>query len=163
MISRDVAARISARDILVRGLPRSRHFCCAAANAAKRFLHRSLRDTCVIVGKPRSVFDTTRFVTSGTRVAPGNSRMLKHGQSIRVGPTINTDIAVVWSESETRCIISWMVDRYRLRLLRGAVVLRNESAGDDRMLLTTARQWRAELSGALTRLSADPLPVQSPS
>ena len=110
----------------------------------------ALCETPEILGSRRSVFDTI-LLTSGTRVAHSDSRMLKHGQSMCMGPMINTDIAVVWRESDTRCIISWMVDRFRLRLLRGAVVLRNESARDDRVLFAMARQWRAELSGALTR------------
>lgn len=55
-----------------------------------------------------------------------------------------TDIAVLWSDSETRCVLSWMGDRFRLRLVRGSNVVEEQTGAHEAALFAIASRWRSE-------------------
>src|SRR5579884_615336 len=54
------------------------------------------------------------------------------------------EILVLWRHSHLRCVLAWIDERYRLRLLRGDTVLREEASVDDAVLIAIARRWRRE-------------------
>jgi len=60
----------------------------------------------------------------------------------------NADIAVVWSNADARCLLSWTGVHYRIWLLHGPLVLSTETSADERTLLAVARLWRVDWDAA---------------
>lgn len=60
------------------------------------------------------------------------------------------DIAVLWSDGQLSCVLSWVGDRYRVRLVRGSRVVRDDFESDERMAMAVGRSWQASAAlGAL--------------
>lgn len=57
----------------------------------------------------------------------------------------NTDIAVLWSEGEFRCVLSWTGERFRVRLMKGDVLLRQNFEQQESTALAVSRRWRLDL------------------
>jgi hypothetical protein len=53
------------------------------------------------------------------------------------------DIAVLWSSGPTSCVLSWIGDRYRVRLVRSGRLLRDDFELDERMAMAVGRSWQA--------------------
>jgi hypothetical protein len=54
------------------------------------------------------------------------------------------DIAVLWAEGEVRCILSWSDNRYRVRLVNGSRLIRNDFETDEKTALAVGRRWRLD-------------------
>ncbi len=61
------------------------------------------------------------------------------------------DIAVLWDDREVRCILSWLGARYRVRMVRGPEVLRQDVDMDEHVVLDQSIRWRAERALAVRR------------
>ncbi len=65
-------------------------------------------------------------------------------------PPLETDIATLWTDGPCRCVLSWVGYRYRVRLMRGPVLLREEVDLDEHVVLDISRRWRAQQVVRLT-------------
>lgn len=70
--------------------------------------------------------------------------------AIGVAEALETDIAVLWAAREERCTLSWLGDRYRIRLERGSLLIRDDIDIDEHVVLDLSNRWRMEqaMSGA---------------
>ncbi len=59
---------------------------------------------------------------------------------------VETDIATLWNDGEWQCVLSWLGYRYRVRLMRGPALVREEIDLDEHVVLDVSGRWRAELS-----------------
>lgn len=85
-------------------------------------------------------------------------------------PSLEQDITTFWRASENgtdvQCVLSWDGRRYRLRLVRGEQVVKDERAPDDAPLVALAQWWRREYdaggTGAVESFDARKLVAQRP-
>jgi len=85
--------------------------------------------------------------------------MTRQTETAPLDPVHNADIAVVWSNADARCVLSWTGVQYRIWLLHGPLVLSTETSADERTLLALARLWRVDWDAA----RGTELPRRSPS
>jgi hypothetical protein len=58
--------------------------------------------------------------------------------------SIERDIAVLWRDSDvTICTLSWLGDRFRVRLVRDSRVIDEMRSADEQLLFAIAVQWEA--------------------
>ncbi len=69
------------------------------------------------------------------------------GGSARAAGVPENDVAVVWTEDDRRCVLSWVGDRFRIRELRGFELVREQIGTDEGALLEVARRWQDERRG----------------
>ncbi len=70
--------------------------------------------------------------------------MAKDLRSARTAGVPENDVAVLWTDDERRCVLSWLGDRFRIREIRGFELVREQTGTDESALLEVARQWQGE-------------------
>lgn len=58
---------------------------------------------------------------------------------------MESEIAILWSDQDMRCVLSWLGDRFRLRLIYDSGVAVEHLDEDERVLIATAERLRREL------------------
>lgn len=55
-----------------------------------------------------------------------------------------TDIANLWTDGQWKCVLSWVGHRYRIRLMHGPAIVREEIDVDEHVVFDISLRWRVE-------------------